>query len=92
MKTKNRTTLFIDSKIMDTIKQIAINKDTTQTEIVNDYLKKGIENEPQKNKSKIRFIVKSDPTKNIDDMISSIEAPKGFNPVEAVKEVRTRKG
>jgi len=36
--------------------------------------------------------VKSDPTKNIDDIISSIEAPKGFNPVEAVKEVRTRKG
>ena len=31
MKTKNRTTLFIDSKIIETIKQIAINKDTTQT-------------------------------------------------------------
>ena len=39
MKTKNRTTLFIDSKIMETIKLIAINKDTTMTKIINDYLK-----------------------------------------------------
>jgi hypothetical protein len=92
MKNKNRTTFFIETEIMDTIKQIAINRDTTQTEIVNDYLKKGIEKEPQKNKSKIRFIVKSDPSKSIDDIISSIKAPKRFNPVEAVKEVRTRKG
>ncbi|WP_156314776.1 DUF6364 family protein [Methanobrevibacter arboriphilus] len=43
MKTKNRTTLFIDSEIIDTIKQIAINKNTTQTKIINDYLKQGIE-------------------------------------------------
>ena len=92
METKNRTTLYIDSKTMDTIKQIAINKDTTQTEIVNDYLKQGIEKEPEKNKSKVRFIVKPDPTKNIDDIIGSIEAPKDFNPVEAVREVRIRKG
>jgi len=92
MSTKNRTTLFIDSQIMDTIKQIAINKDTTQTKVINDYLKQGIEKEPQKNKTNIRFIIKPDPSKNIDDIISSIEAPKGFDPVEAVKEIRTRKG
>ena len=92
MKTKNRTTLFIDSEIIDTIKQKAINKNTTQTKIINDYLKQGIEKEPQKNKSKLKFIVKPDPNKNIDDVISSIEAPKEFDPVEAVKEIRTRKG
>ncbi|MDR3223850.1 MAG: hypothetical protein LBT66_09010 [Methanobrevibacter sp.] len=90
MKTNNRTTLFIDSKIMDTIKQIAVNKDTTQTKIINDYLKQGIEKEPT-NKFKIRFIVKPDPTKNIDDIISSIEAPNEFNPLEAIREIRTRK-
>ena len=88
MATKNRTTLLIDSKIMDTIKQIAINKDTTQTKIINDYLKQGIEKEPQKNKSKIKFIVKPNPTKNIDDMIGVIKAPKGFNSVKALDEVR----
>ena len=88
MGTKNRTTLLIDSKIMDTIKQIAINKDTTQTKIINDYLKQGIEKEPQKNKSNIRFIVKSDPTKNIDDMIGVIKPPKGFNSVKALDEIR----
>ena len=48
MPSKNRTTLFIEPKIMETIKQIAINKDTTQTQIINDYLKQGIEKEPQK--------------------------------------------
>lgn len=92
MTAKNRTTLFIDSKIMDTIKLIAINKDTTQTKIINDYLKEGIEKEPEKNKTKIKFLVKPDSSKNIDDMISSIEVPKDFNPVEAVKEIRKRKG
>lgn len=92
MRAKNRTTLFIDPEIMDTIKQIAINKDTTQTKVINDYLKQGIEKEPKKNKSKLKVLVKYDPNASIDDLIGNIGAPEGFDPVKAVKEVRLRKG
>ncbi|GAA5818391.1 MAG: conserved hypothetical protein [Methanobrevibacter sp. CfCl-M3] len=88
MQSKNRTTLFIEPEIMKTIKQIAINKKTTQTKIINDYLKECIEKEPQKNKIHLKVLVKSDPTANIDDIIGSIKVPEGFDPVKAVKEVR----
>jgi uncharacterized membrane protein YhiD involved in acid resistance len=88
METKKRTTLFIESEIMDTIKLIAINKDITQTKIINEYLKQGIEKEPQKNKSKIRFIVKPNPNKNIDDLIGSIKTEKPVNAVKLINEVR----
>ena len=88
MPSKNRTTLFIEPKIMEIIKQIAINKDTTQTQIINDYLQQGIEKEPQKNKSKIRFIVKPDPNKNIDDLIGSIKTDTSVDAVKLINEVR----
>jgi len=44
-----KTTLNIDSEIMKTIKLIAVNKNKTQTEIVNKYLKQGILNETELN-------------------------------------------
>ena len=40
-----KTTLNIDTEVMKTIKLIAVNKNKTQTEIVNKYLKQGIINE-----------------------------------------------
>jgi hypothetical protein len=92
VQSKNRTTLIIDPQIIKIIKQIAINKNTTQTKVINDYLKQGIEQEPPENKSKIRFIVKPNPNKNIDDLIGSIKVSEEFDPVKAVKEVRLRKG
>lgn len=45
MTTKIRTTLNIDSEIMKNIKLVAVNKNKTQTEIVNNYLKQGLLNE-----------------------------------------------
>lgn len=44
-----RTTLNIDSEIMKSIKIIAVNKNKTQTEIVNTYLKQGVLNETKIN-------------------------------------------
>lgn len=85
---QTKTTINLDNDILKTIKQIAINKETTQTKIIVEYLKQGIENEPDVNKANIRFIVKKNPNKNIDDLIGTIKAPKGFNAVKAVQEIR----
>jgi hypothetical protein len=88
MQTKNRTTITLDSQILETIKQIAINKGTTQTKIINDYLKECIEKEPMKNKSKIKVLLKRDPTQEIDDLIGFIKTDNPFNAVELQNEVR----
>ena len=44
-----KTTLNIDSEIMQKIKLIAVNKNTTQTEIVNKMLRQGVKNETEIN-------------------------------------------
>lgn len=87
---KTKTTINLDNNIMKIIKQIAINKETTQTKIINEYLKQGIENESDVNKANIRFIVKKNPNKNIDNLIGTIKAPEGFNSVKAVQEIRKK--
>jgi len=46
-----KTTLNIDSEIMQKIKLIAVNKNTTQTEIVNKMLRQGVKNETEINKN-----------------------------------------
>ena len=46
-----KTTLNIDSEIMRKIKLIAVNKNKTQTEIVNKMLKQGVKNETEINKN-----------------------------------------
>jgi len=88
MRTKQRTTLILDSQILNTIKQIAINKKTTQTKIINDYLKEGIEKEPIENKTKLRVLVERDPNKNLDDLVGFIKTDKTVNAVELINEVR----
>jgi len=42
---KIRTTLIVDKNIIKQIKRVALEKETTQTEIINDYLQKGLNNE-----------------------------------------------
>lgn len=42
---KIRTSINVDSKIMENIKIVAMNKNKTQTEIINNYLKQGLLNE-----------------------------------------------
>ena len=44
-----KTTLNINSEVMKTIRLIAVNKNKTQTEIINNYLKQGILNETELN-------------------------------------------
>jgi len=87
---KTKTSINLDNKLIDTIKRIANNKKTTQTEIITEYIKQGIEKEPEINKTKLRVIVKQDPNKNIDDIIGTIKAPKDFDILKTIDE--TRKG
>ena len=44
-KQKIRTTLILDKNIIKQIKKVALEKETTQTEIINNYLKKGLDSE-----------------------------------------------
>jgi len=87
---KTKTSINLDNTLLDTIKRIAINKNTTQTEIITDYIKQGIEKEPEINKTKLRVIVKQKPGENIDDIIGTIKASKNFDILKAIDE--TRKG
>ncbi|MDR2967756.1 MAG: DUF6364 family protein [Methanobacteriaceae archaeon] len=87
---KTKTSINLDNNLISTIKRIANNKKTTQTEIITEYIKQGIEREPEINKTKLRVIVKQDPNKNIDDLIGTIKAPKDFDILKAID--KTRKG
>lgn len=54
MQNKVKTTLNIDKNLLQSIKLIAVNKEKTQTEIITEYLKQGVNNEydiPKKRKS-----------------------------------------
>ena len=85
---KTKTSINLDNNLLDTIKRIAKNKKTTQTEVITGYIKEGIEKEPAINKTKLKVIVEQDPNVSIDDMIGTIKAPKGFNSVKAINEIR----
>ncbi|MDR2623418.1 MAG: DUF6364 family protein [Methanobrevibacter sp.] len=88
MQSKNITTLMLDPKIMKTIKQIAINKGTTQTKVINDYLKEAIDREPEKNKIRLKILVEDDPNKNMDELKGIIKTDNPVNAVELINEVR----
>ncbi|MGL6298913.1 MAG: hypothetical protein ACRC1M_07095 [Methanobacteriaceae archaeon] len=91
MTAKVRTTLNLDKNIMQTIKIIALNKETTQTKVINDLLKKAIESEDKINTIPDYLIANKNRTpdeEGLNELIGSIKVPNGFNPVEAVKELR----
>jgi hypothetical protein len=92
-----KTTLNLKKNIMKNIKIIALNKENTQTKVINDLLEKAIEKEDPifKKNPKVKLMEKSrfrGDSDSFDKLIGSIKAPEGFDPVEAVKEVRLRKG
>jgi predicted DNA-binding ribbon-helix-helix protein len=87
---KTKMSINLDNELIDTIKRIANNKRTTQTKIITEYIKEGIDKEPEINKTKLRVIVKQDLNKNIDDLIGTIKAPKDFDILKTIDE--TRKG
>jgi hypothetical protein len=94
METKNRlrTTLNLDKDIIDSIKVIAKNKNTTQTEIINEYLKKSLESEDKKNKIPGHLIANKN-TYNPDkqrkkEMAGIIKGKKPFNAVDLINSSR----
>lgn len=91
MTVKVRTTLNLDKNIMKTIKIMALNKETTQTKVINDLLKKAIENEDKINGIPDYLIAnknKIPDDEGLNELIGNIKVPKGFNPVESVNEIR----
>jgi hypothetical protein len=75
METKVKTTISLDKGTVKAIKQIALNKDTTQTEIINKYIKQGIKNEKDIHKE----------TKSLTEIAGIF---KGGKPMDSLKEVR----
>lgn len=75
MQSKVKTTLNLDTDIVKAIKVVALNKDTTQTEIIKQYLKQGLRNEPDINKK----------NKSLTEIAGIF---KGGEPMDSVKEVR----
>lgn len=91
MTAKVRTTLSLDKNIIKTIKIMVLNKETTQTEVINDLLQKAIENEDKINGIPDYLIANKSRTpdyEGLNELIEGIKAPKGFNPVEAVNKIR----
>ena len=89
----------IEPDLFNKICEIAKDNNTTENKILNDFIKKGIEDTE---KSKVKTIVQNNPklklmekktfkknnTRNFDELIGIIKAPPGFDPVEAVREIR----
>ena len=94
MTTTVKTTLNLDKNIMKNIKLIAINKETTQTKVINELLEKAIEKEDNmfKRNPKIRTMKKSrfknDSKKSFEDLIGSIKTEKEVDAVKLINEVR----
>ncbi|OQD58381.1 hypothetical protein MBBAR_17c00210 [Methanobrevibacter arboriphilus JCM 13429 = DSM 1125] len=94
MVAKVKTTLNLNKDIMKSIKLIALNKETTQTKVINDLLEKAIENEDNifKKNPKIKPMKKSkfkkDSNKSLEDLIGSIKTKKEIDAVELINEVR----
>jgi hypothetical protein len=95
-----KTTVNIDSEIMQRIKLIAVNKNKTQTEIINKFLKQGVINETKINKNdtledrlnknpNLKLMKKSKYVLDKDNARKSFEKLKGSiktdKPINAVK-------
>ena len=93
MQTRVKTTLSLDSDIIKTIKLVALNKGTTQTKIINEYLKQGLINEPEINKkNKIPdYLIANKETYNSnykENNAGLIKNVKPFNAVKLIRDVR----
>ena len=91
MSSTIRTTLNLDKNIMQTIKIMAMNRETTQTKVINELLEKAIEKETLNSKIPNYLIANKNRTPDRTEFKKSIgmmKAPKGFDPVEAINEVR----
>ena len=80
MQSKVKTTLNLDTDIIKAIKVVALNKDTTQTEIINEYLKQGLRNEQEINKK----------NKSLNEIAGMFKEGEPFNSVEEVRKLRNK--
>ncbi|KZX17619.1 DUF6364 family protein [Methanobrevibacter filiformis] len=80
MQNKVKTTLNLDNNLVKAIKIVALNKGTTQTKIITEYLKQGLKNEPDTNKK----------NKSLKDLVGIIEVDEPFNSVEEVRKLRNK--
>lgn len=74
-----RTTLNLDKNVLKNIKMIAISKETTQTKIINDYLKECIKKEEI---SDISSNLKKVNPKGLKKMVGIVKTKKPTNAVE----------
>ena len=80
MQNKVRTTLNLDKDIMKNIKQVALNKDKTLTEIINEYLKKGLMSEKETYKQ----------YRSLNEIAGIFKAGEAFDSLEEVKKLRKK--
>jgi metal-responsive CopG/Arc/MetJ family transcriptional regulator len=80
METKVKTTISLEKGLIKAVKQIALNKDTTQTEIINKYIRKGIENEKHTHKE----------IKSLNDIVGIIKVDEPMNSVKEVRKLRNK--
>ncbi|KZX10762.1 DUF6364 family protein [Methanobrevibacter curvatus] len=95
MQNRVKTTLSLDKDIIKSIKLVALNKDTTQTKIINEYLKQGLMNEEDINKeNKIpEHLILNKSTYNPDheklmSMAGIAKNGKPFSSVELIRKMR----
>ncbi|MGL6299149.1 MAG: hypothetical protein ACRC1M_08290 [Methanobacteriaceae archaeon] len=87
-----KTTMNIEKDLLKELKIMAINGDTTQTETINNILKRGLmENETVE--EKLKRLTINNPTKKLDmeDVIGILKTDSPIDPVKALKESRNRK-
>lgn len=80
MQNKVRTTLNLDKDIIKNIKLVALNKDKTQTEVITEYLKRGLMNEKDINKE----------NKSLNEIAGIFKGQKPFDSVKEVRKLRNK--
>jgi len=75
---KVKTTLRLDEDIIKNIKLVALNKETSQTNVINDYLKQGLMNEKDENKKR----------KSLSEIAGIFKGGESFDSVKEVRKLR----
>ena len=90
---KMKTTITLDKNIFKSLKKIAIDREISQNQLMNDYIVKGLKNE-EKTKSKIpEHLILNKDTYNPDPerrrkFAGTIKYGKPFSAVELIREMR----
>ena len=80
MESKVKTTLNLDNNLIKAIKVVALNRGTTQTKVITDYLKQGLKNEPDTNRE----------NKSLKDLVGIIEVDEPFDATEEIRKMRNK--